>query len=40
MASLCGTISYEVLCGLMERVPRLYIRGGEIVGRHDLAGLR
>jgi alanine racemase len=40
MASLCGTISYEVLCGLMERVPRLYIRSGEIVGRHDLAGLR
>ncbi|HWC29702.1 MAG TPA: alanine racemase [Dehalococcoidia bacterium] len=40
MAALCNTISYEVLCGLMERVPRLYTRGGRIVARHDLAGLR
>jgi alanine racemase len=40
LATLCGTISYEVLCGLMERVPRLYTRGGKIVARQDLAGLR
>jgi alanine racemase len=40
MASLCNTISYEVISGLMERVPRLYTRGGKIVARQDLAGLR
>ena len=40
MAAQCDTISYEVICGLMERVPRLYTRGGKIVARHDLAGLR
>ena len=40
LASLCNTISYEVISGLMERVPRLYTRGGKIVARQDLAGLR
>jgi alanine racemase len=40
LAALCDTISYEVLSGLMERVPRLYTRGGGIVARQDLAGLR
>jgi alanine racemase len=40
VAELCNTISYEVLSGLMERVPRLYTRGGRIVARQDLAGLR
>jgi alanine racemase len=39
VASLIDTISYDVLCGLMERVPRLYTRGGRIVARQDLAGL-
>jgi alanine racemase len=39
MAGLIDTIGYEVLCGLMERVPRLYTRGGRIVARQDLAGL-
>jgi alanine racemase len=40
IAALLGTISYEVISGLMERVPRLYTRGGRIVARQDLAGLR
>lgn len=26
-----GTISYEIICGVNKRVPRLYLRGGEIV---------
>jgi alanine racemase len=39
VAALSDTISYEVLCGLMERVPRLYLRGTRIVARQDLAGL-
>ena len=40
MAERAGTISYEVLTGLMERVPRFYSRNGRIVGRQDLLGLR
>jgi alanine racemase len=39
MAAVIDTISYEVISGLMERVPRLYTRGGRIVARQDLAGL-
>ena len=39
VAVLSDTICYEVLSGLMERVPRLYTRGGHIVARQDLAGL-
>ena len=38
MASHAGTISYEILAGIMQRVPRLYTRDGCIVARHDLAG--
>ncbi len=26
IASMCGTIPYEILCGLNERVPRVYLR--------------
>ena len=40
MARLAGTISYEILTSLMERVPRLYLRAGQVVGRQDLIGLR
>jgi alanine racemase len=40
MGKLAGTVSYEILTGLMERVPRLYIRQGQIVARQDLTGLR
>ncbi|HXG41613.1 MAG TPA: alanine racemase [Dehalococcoidia bacterium] len=33
MASLCDTISYEILCGIGPRVPRLFLRQGRVVGR-------
>jgi len=32
VAALCDTISYEVLCGIGPRVPRLFLRGGRVVG--------
>lgn len=32
IAALIGTISYEVFCAVGARVPRVYRRGGEIVG--------
>jgi len=31
LAGLAGTISYEVLAGISARVPRLYVRGGDVV---------
>ena len=31
LASLAGTISYELLCAVGNRTPRIYIRNGEIV---------
>lgn len=31
LAELCGTISYELTCGLSMRVPRVYRKCGEIV---------
>ncbi len=31
LANLLGTISYEVLCAIGRRVPRVYLRGGETV---------
>jgi alanine racemase len=31
LAGLAGTISYEILAGISARVPRLYLRGGEVV---------
>ena len=40
VARLSGTISYEVLAGIMARVPRLFIRDGRIVACHDLSGYR
>jgi alanine racemase len=30
VAELAGTISYEVLCHITERVPRLYLREGQL----------
>ena len=35
---LSGTISYEVLAGIMARVPRLYVRSNRIVACQDLTG--
>jgi alanine racemase len=40
VARLSDTISYEVLAGLMARVPRLYSRDGRLVAIQDLAGYR
>jgi alanine racemase len=38
VAAWAGTISYEVLCGLSERVPRRYIHGGEPIEVCNLLG--
>ena len=35
IAPLLGTINYEVLCMIGRRVPRVYIRGGEVVKVKD-----
>ncbi len=40
LASRAGTISYELLAGVMARVPRLFLRGGCIAARQDLSGYR
>lgn len=34
-AAIADTINYEIVCGLSERVPRLYIRSDELVGVRD-----
>ena len=26
VANLCNTISYEILCGISQRVPRIYVK--------------
>ena len=31
-----GTIAYEIVCALGERVPRAYLRGGKIIGWNDM----
>ena len=31
LAALCGTCSYECLCAVSRRVPRVYVKGGGIV---------
>ncbi|MBI2888142.1 MAG: alanine racemase [Chloroflexi bacterium] len=36
VGELAGTISYEILCGISARVPRLYMREGQVVGRRTL----
>jgi alanine racemase len=40
MGAQAGTINYEIVTGLMERVPRLFLRSGQIVERQDLTGYR
>ena len=37
---LSDTISYEVVTGIMARVPRLFLRGGHVIAYQDLAGYR
>lgn len=39
LATLAGTIGYEIATGLGARVPRHYLRGGRAVAIEDLAGL-
>jgi alanine racemase len=34
-ARLAGTIPWEILCSIGRRVPRVYIRGGEIIGESN-----
>ncbi len=32
VAEICGTIGYEIICGISKRVPRVYTEGGRITG--------
>ena len=34
MAEAVGTITYELLCAVSKRVPRVYIENGRVVDRH------
>lgn len=36
LASLAGTIPYELTCAVSKRVPRVYLRGGEVTERELL----
>ncbi len=40
LAALTGTIGYEMATGLTARLPRLYVRNGELVAIADLYGHR
>jgi alanine racemase len=40
VAERCGTIAYEVTCGIGKRVPRVYIEDGRITGIVTLIGER
>jgi alanine racemase len=31
IARACGTISYEILCGISRRVPRVYVEAGRVL---------
>ena len=35
LATLTGSISYELLCLVGKRVPRVFLQNGEVVGVHD-----
>ena len=35
LSALTGTIPYEILCGVGERVPRFYLSGGRVVHIKD-----
>jgi len=38
VAKRCGTISYEVTCGIGKRVPRVYVENGTVTGIVTLVG--
>ncbi len=40
VAEQCGTISYEITCGIGKRVPRVYVEDGKITGIVTLVGER
>ena len=40
MAEAGGTIPYELVCAVSKRVPRVYLKGGEVVERELLLRLR
>lgn len=40
IAEWCGTISYDVTCGIGKRVPRVYVENGEVKGIVTLVGER
>lgn len=37
LASACGGFTYEMLCNLGKRIPRVYIAQGKVVGKQDYA---
>ncbi len=39
IAGWAGTISYEIMCGISKRVPRMYLRGGRIETFKSLLGV-
>ena len=36
LAALAGTIPYELTCAVSKRVPRVYLKNGEVVERELL----
>lgn len=38
VADRCGTISYEITCGIGKRVPRVYVENGTVTGIVTLVG--
>ncbi|MGC4107568.1 MAG: alanine racemase [Thermomicrobiales bacterium] len=40
LAALSETISYELTCGIAQRLPKIYVRGGAVVAITDLTGTR
>lgn len=31
VAGICGTIGYEIVCGISKRVPRMFLEGGKLI---------
>lgn len=40
LSVLSGAIAHDFIVGLAPRLPRLYVRGGEVIGISDLSGYR
>ena len=39
LAEMLDTIPYEIVAGISARIPRVYLRGGEVTAIEDLSGL-